>query len=98
MIRKLRKEDANTLVAMFNQQVAKNPPNPAVVFGKQCLSYEELNNKSNQLAHYLIGYGLKADRSIALIMDRSIELLIVILGILKAGGAYVPLDTTCPQE
>lgn len=98
MTKKLRKDRANTLVELFERQVAQSPQARAVIFGNDCLSYEELNQKANQLAHYLNELDLKENCPIAIFMDRSIELLIVILGILKAGGAYVPLDPSYPEE
>ncbi len=98
MVKKLSIDDSNTLVSMFDRQVELRPQDPALIFGKQTLSYAELNQQANQFAHYLCEIGLGEDTPIAIYMDRSIELLIVILGILKAGGAYVPLDRSYPEE
>jgi amino acid adenylation domain-containing protein len=98
MVKKLSSEDPNTLVTMFDHQVELRPQAPALIFGEQSLSYAELNQQANQFAHHLCEAGLKEDTPIAIFMDRSIELLIVILGILKAGGAYVPLDKSYPEE
>ncbi|MBA2657618.1 MAG: non-ribosomal peptide synthetase [Tatlockia sp.] len=94
----LRQEIPDTLIAMFELQLSKTPGNPAVIFGDHGLSYLELNEKANQFAHYLLNLGIEEDTAIAIFMDRSIELFIVMLGILKAGAAYVPLDKSSPQE
>ena len=63
-----------------------------IVYEGEHISYRALNEKANQLAHYLRGLGVEAEVPVALEIDRSIEMVIGILGILKAGGAYVPLD------
>ncbi|MGJ5631993.1 amino acid adenylation domain-containing protein [Nostoc sp. CALU 1950] len=91
-----------TLVTMFEQQAARTPDNIAVVFEDQSLSYQELNQKANQLAHYLLE--LKTEQQlpdnplIAICVERSPEMVIGLFGILKAGGAYVPIDPNYPQE
>jgi amino acid adenylation domain-containing protein len=84
---------------LFEQQAADNPDNVAVVFEDKQLTYKELNEKSNQLAYYLREHhGIKQDVLVGLCVDRSLEMVIGIMGILKAGGAYVPLDPSYPQE
>ena len=70
----------------------------AVVFENQQLTYGELNCRANQLAHYLRSLGVGADVLVGLCVERSIEMLVGLLGILKAGGAYVPLDPEYPTE
>jgi amino acid adenylation domain-containing protein/non-ribosomal peptide synthase protein (TIGR01720 family) len=87
-----------TLHALFEEQVQKNPHSTAVIFEDQTLTYEELNNKANQLAHYLIEQDIKPDDLIAIKIHRSLEMMIGLLGILKAGAAYVPIDPSYPQE
>ncbi|TGO02960.1 hypothetical protein PN36_15280 [Candidatus Thiomargarita nelsonii] len=90
-----------TIVALFEQQVAKTPDNIAVVFEKEQLSYWQLNEKANQLAHYLLTHSALKDTHnplIAICIKRSLEMLIALLGILKAGGAYVPIDPDYPAE
>jgi amino acid adenylation domain-containing protein len=82
----------------FEAQVGKTPDAIAVVFENQHLTYSELNIKANQLAFYLRSLGVQADSLVGICVERSLEMLIGILGILKAGGAYVPLDPTYPQE
>ncbi|MFL9458751.1 condensation domain-containing protein [Tolypothrix bouteillei VB521301_2] len=79
-----------TLVDLFEAQVAKNPHNLAVVFESQSLTYEQLNQKANQLAHYLIHtYHIQQQTLIAICVERSLEMIIGVLDILKAGGTYV---------
>ncbi|OYD87925.1 non-ribosomal peptide synthetase [Nostoc sp. 'Peltigera membranacea cyanobiont' 213] len=88
-----------TLVDLFEAQVAKNPNNLALVFESQSLTYQQLNQKANQLAHYLIqNYQIQPDTLIGICVERSFEMIIGVLGILKAGAAYVPIDPNYPQE
>ncbi|HJR08157.1 MAG TPA: amino acid adenylation domain-containing protein [Pyrinomonadaceae bacterium] len=88
--------------AMVHQRVAEHaariPQSPAVVFGEQQLSYAELDGRANQLAHYLRGLGVAPDVPVVVLLERSTELPVGILGVLKAGGAYVPLDPTYPRQ
>ena len=83
---------------LFEEQVEKTPDAIAVVFEDQQLTYRELNNESNKLAHYLINFGVKPETLVGICIERSMEMVIGLLGILKAGGAYVPLDPSYPQE
>ena len=83
---------------LFAEQVVKTPDAVAVIFENQQLTYRELNAKANQLAHHLQGMGVGSEVLVGICVERSIELIIGILGILKAGGAYVPLDPAYPQE
>lgn len=83
---------------LFEEQVARTPQAVAVVYGKQSLTYAELNVKANQLARYLSDKGIGAERLVALCVERSLEMVVALLGILKAGGAYVPLDPAYPTE
>lgn len=83
---------------VFADQVEKTPNAVAVVFENQQLTYRELNAKANQLAHHLQAMGVGSEVLVGLCVERSIEVIIGILGILKAGGAYVPLDPAYPQE
>jgi len=85
-----------TIVDLFQEQVEQNPSNLAVVFEGQSLTYQELNSKANQLAHYLIEQGVQAETLVGICVERSLELVIGLLGILKAGGAYVPFDPDYP--
>jgi len=83
---------------LFEQQVKQNPDAIAVGFKDQQLTYRELNEKANQLAHYLQKLGLKSETLVGICIERSLEMIVGLLGILKAGGAYVPLDTNYPIE
>ena len=83
---------------LFEKQAARIPNSTAVVFENGELTYQELNERSNQLAHYLQKLEIQADTLVGLCVERSIELIVGVLGILKAGGAYVPLDPGYPQE
>nr|MDJ0729888.1 amino acid adenylation domain-containing protein [Crocosphaera sp.] len=83
---------------LFEEQVKCTPDAVAVVFENQQLTYQELNSRANQLAHYLQSLGLKTDQFVGILLERSLDMIVGILGILKAGGAYVPLDVNYPQE
>lgn len=83
---------------LFEQQVRRTPNNVAVVFEGQQFTYIELNQRANQLAHYLQDLGVKPDVLVALCVERSLEMVVGLLGILKAGGAYLPLDPAYPKE
>ncbi|WP_434284402.1 amino acid adenylation domain-containing protein, partial [Clostridium botulinum] len=87
-----------TIQELFEAQVEKAPYNIAVVFEDKKLTYKELNEKSNQLARVLRDKGVKADTIVAIMLDRSVEMVISIMGILKAGGAYLPIDPSLPEE
>lgn len=87
-----------TIHQLFEEQVRKTPQNIAVVFEDVQLTYIELNEKANKLAHYLIHRGIQPDTLVAIISERSLEMIVGILAILKAGAAYVPLDPEYPQE
>jgi len=88
-----------TIHQLFEEQVLKTPNNIAVVYEETKLTYQELNNKANQLAHYLrLNSNIKPDDLVAICLDRSELMLTAILGVLKAGGAYVPLDPNYPDE
>jgi amino acid adenylation domain-containing protein len=83
---------------LFEEQVLKTPDAVAVVFEDTQLTYAELNEKANQLAHYLQSLGVKPETLVGICVERSLEMIIGLLGILKAGGAYVPFDPEYPQE
>ncbi len=89
---------AETITQLFAIQVNRSPDAPAVAFGDRELTYAELNARANRLAHHLRGLGIGALARIGLCAERSLELIVGILGILKAGGAYVPLDPEYPEE
>jgi amino acid adenylation domain-containing protein len=83
---------------LFEQQVERFPQAIAVVFEGQQLTYRELNQRANQLAHHLRFLGVEAETLVGIFLERSLEMVIALLGVLKAGGAYVPIDPTYPQE
>lgn len=83
---------------LFESQVERSPDAIAVTFADKQLTYQELNQKANKVAHHLQKLGVKPEVSVGICMERSLEIVIGILGILKAGGAYVPLDPNYPTE
>lgn len=83
---------------LFESQVLKRSDSIGVVFEGHHLSYGELNHRSSQLAHYLIRLGVGPEIPVGICVDRSVEMIIGLLGILKAGGVYVPLDPSCPKD
>ncbi|MEG4292485.1 amino acid adenylation domain-containing protein [Microcoleus sp. C2C3] len=83
---------------LFEQQVERTPDAIALIFENQKLTYQELNQRANKIAHYLKTLDVKPDVLVGICMERSLEMVIGILAIIKAGGAYVPLDPTYPKE
>lgn len=83
---------------LFERQAELTPDAPAVISGRRQLSYRELDQKANQLAHYLESKGVREESLVATCMQRSPEMIVAQLGILKAGAAYVPLDPAYPLE
>jgi surfactin family lipopeptide synthetase A len=83
---------------LFEEQVTKTPDAVAVVCEDQQLTYTELNSRANQLAHYLQAAGLGPEKLVGICTERSLEMVVGVLGILKAGAAYVPLDPDYPRE
>jgi non-ribosomal peptide synthetase component F len=83
---------------LFEEQVERMPEAIAVEFEKQQITYGELNRRANQLAHYLIDIGIGPEKLVGICVERSIEMVVGLLGILKAGGAYIPLDPAYPEE
>ncbi len=87
-----------TMAQLFEIQVRRSPDAPAVVAGDRGLTYAALNARANRLAHHLRTLGIGPDARVGLCVERSLEMIVGILGILKAGGAYVPLDPDYPAE
>ncbi|MEM7581386.1 MAG: amino acid adenylation domain-containing protein, partial [Cyanobacteria bacterium P01_A01_bin.80] len=83
---------------LFSQQVEKTPLAVAVVFEDQQLTYQQLNQKANQLAHHLKTLGVEPGLLVGICVEPSLEMVVGLLGILKAGGAYVPLDPNYPKQ
>ncbi|MEA3221836.1 MAG: condensation domain-containing protein, partial [Thermodesulfobacteriota bacterium] len=82
---------------LFEEQVRKTPEQTAVAFEDNSLTYKELNEKANQLAHYLRKKGVGKKAMVGLMLERSLDMIIGILGIQKAGGAYIPMDPEYPR-
>jgi amino acid adenylation domain-containing protein/non-ribosomal peptide synthase protein (TIGR01720 family) len=96
---------ANSVIApallvhqLFEQHVEQHPEKTAVVFEGARLSYRELNTRANRLAHYLRRRGVGMDVPVAICVERSLEMVVAVMGVLKSGGAYVPLDPRYPRE
>ncbi|MDJ0706015.1 MAG: amino acid adenylation domain-containing protein [Leptolyngbyaceae cyanobacterium MO_188.B28] len=89
---------SHCLQKLFESQVKQTPNAVAVVFENQKLTYQELNHRANQLAHHLRTLGVKPESLVGVCLERSLNLIVGLLGILKAGGAYVPLDPAYPHE
>jgi iturin family lipopeptide synthetase A len=83
---------------LIEKQAMQNPDLTALAFEQKRLTYKELNSRADQLAHHLRGLGVGPDMLVGLMVERSLEMMVGILGILKAGAAYVPIDTAYPQE
>jgi amino acid adenylation domain-containing protein len=89
---------ASCIHELFEAQVERTPEAIAVHFEGEQLTYRELNSRANQLAHYLRQLGVGPEKSVGTCVERSLEMVVGLLGILKAGGAYVPLDPAYPRE
>jgi natural product biosynthesis luciferase-like monooxygenase protein/FkbM family methyltransferase len=83
---------------LFEAQVARTPDAVALTFENEQLTYEELNRRANQLARFLRELGVQPETLVGVLMERSIEMMVALLGTLKAGGAYVPLDPQYPAQ
>src|SRR6266571_357082 len=87
-----------TVHGWIEAQVERTPDAVAVTFEGEDLTYRELNRRANQVAHHLKGLGIGPDALVGVFLERSLELVVGLLGILKAGGAYLPLDTVYPKD
>jgi non-ribosomal peptide synthetase component F len=83
---------------LMEEQAARTPAHAAVAFEGQKLTYQELDQRANQLAHRLRSLGAGPDVLVGLFVDRSLDMVVGMLGILKSGAAYVPIDASYPQE
>ncbi|MFL6196132.1 MAG: amino acid adenylation domain-containing protein, partial [Thermoanaerobaculia bacterium] len=90
--------DNSTLHGRFAARARRNPEAPALTWGDAALTYGELDRRSNQLARWLRGRGVGPESRVGLRLDRSVDLVVAVLGVLKAGAAYVPLDPDSPRE
>jgi amino acid adenylation domain-containing protein len=86
----------SSIAEQFELQVAQRPDAESVVYGSERLSYSELNERANQLAHYLKEQGVGPEVVVGVSQERSVDLIVSLLGVLKAGGAYLPLDPHYP--
>ncbi len=82
---------------LFEAQAERTPDLPALRYEDECLTYQQLNEQANQLAHYLRSKGVQPDSLVGLCVDRSTAMMVAVLAILKAGGAYVPLSADQPK-
>ncbi|HEY0733743.1 MAG TPA: amino acid adenylation domain-containing protein, partial [Herpetosiphonaceae bacterium] len=82
---------------LFERQVLQQPDAPAALFGDTQISYRELNQQANQIAHQLLALGVGRGSMVAIVMERSLEMIPALLGVLKAGAAYVPLEVSFPR-
>ncbi|HEY9401291.1 MAG TPA: amino acid adenylation domain-containing protein, partial [Pyrinomonadaceae bacterium] len=89
---------AQCIHELFERQAALTPERVAVVFEEEQLTYEELNRRANQVAHYLRESGVGGETLVAILLERSINVVVSFLGVLKAGAAYAPLDPAYPAE
>ncbi len=87
-----------TITDLVEAQVARTPAGTAVVYEGRHYSYSEVNESANRVAHWLIGKGVGAEDRVAVLLDKSPELVVIALGVLKAGAVYVPIDPTYPQD
>ena len=87
-----------SLQSFIEQQAAATPEAPALIFETKQLSYAQLNAWANRLAHRLQALGVGPEVLVAVVAERSLEMVVALLGILKAGGAYVPVDPDAPRE
>jgi nonribosomal peptide synthetase DhbF len=87
----------STLVALFEEQAARTPDRIALTCGGQHRSYRELNDRANQLAHHLITMGAGPEVVVGICLERSLEMIVALLGVLKAGAAYLPIDPEYPD-
>ena len=87
-----------TLHELFAEQVSRTPDTTALIFGEERLSYSELDRRATRLASYLRAQGVGPEVLVGVCMERSVEMIVALLGILKAGGAYVALDPAYPSE
>jgi natural product biosynthesis luciferase-like monooxygenase protein len=89
---------ARCIHELFEARASETPGATAVVFEGDSLSYSELDARANQLAHHLRGLGIGPDKLVGVYLERSIDMMVGIMGVMKAGGAYVPLDPTYPSD
>lgn len=94
----IKSQPAECIHMAFERQAAETPDAVALVVGEEQLTYQELNQRANRVAHYLRSVKLETEALVGIYMERSLDMIISILGVLKAGGAYLPLDTVYPPD
>ena len=94
----LKYDKTKTIIDYFEDQVSKTPDSVALVFENQVLTYEQLNKKANILANYLRSKKIKNNSIVGIMMNRSFDMIIAILGVLKSGGSYIPIDPEYPED
>ncbi|NEW07887.1 amino acid adenylation domain-containing protein [Paenibacillus sp. SYP-B3998] len=94
----LKTPESRTLHALFESQAKRTPDQLALSFRNQEVTYRDLNEKANQLANALVKRGIGQETVVGVMMERSLDMAVAILGILKAGGAYMPIDPAYPKE
>ena len=94
----ISRSDVRCVHQLFEAQVEQVPDSVAVIFEQDRLTYRELNSRANQLAHHLQGVGIGPEDLVGVALDRSLELIVGLVGVLKAGAAYLPLDPAYPVE
>jgi len=87
-----------TIIELFEKQVKETPNNTAVIFEEQKLTYKELNEKSNQLARFLLDNNVNIGDIVCILLDKSLEMIVSVLAILKVGGTFLPIDINYPKE
>ncbi|MGF1874567.1 amino acid adenylation domain-containing protein [Photobacterium frigidiphilum] len=87
-----------TLPKLYEQQVLRSADQTAVISGQQSLTYQALNQRANVLAHYLLAEGVREGDLVGILLDRSVDMVVALLGVMKAGAAYVPLDPAFPED
>ncbi|XLS30266.1 amino acid adenylation domain-containing protein [Flavobacteriaceae bacterium M23B6Z8] len=90
--------DHKSIASLFEKQVTQNPEAIAAIYEGESLTYAELNIRANQVAHYLMSKGVVQGTTVGLLLHRSLDMIIGILGVLKAGGGYLPLDPSLPEQ
>ncbi len=93
-----REVPETTAVELFEEQVRRSPGAVAIVSGSEEITYRDLNLRANRLAHYLQRFGVGPEVRVGICLERSVEMIVGLLGILKTGGAYLPLDPDSPQN
>lgn len=97
-IKEIKINEEKTIMELFNEQVKKTPDHTAIIFENEKVSYNELDKRANSLAITLREYGIQANSIVAILADRSIEMIVSIIATLKVGATYVPLDSEYPQK